>query len=206
MNIEKFFLKIDTLRLINYIVCCVHVCVRPWRTKHCSKYFSCSSYANVVFSRGSPQPRDQTQASSIADRFFTNWATREAHYWYHPLHCQCKTQKLKHRQWVIYSKFAELLVVKLGFKFTIRIQESLFLTPYIYIQVVVVQLLSGVWLFCDPVDCSPPGSSVHEVSQARILERVAISFFMVSSQPRNQTCICCFADGFFTSSKYTLNT
>ena len=72
MNIEKFFLKIDTLRLINYIVCCVRVCVSPCSTKHCSKDYSCSSYANVVFSRGSPQPMDQTQASSIAGGFFTN--------------------------------------------------------------------------------------------------------------------------------------
>ena len=30
--------------------------------------------------------------------------------------------------------------------------------------------------FCDPMDCSPPGSSVHGISQARILEWVAISF------------------------------
>ena len=30
------------------------------------------------FSRGSSQPRDQTQVSHIADRFFTSWATREA--------------------------------------------------------------------------------------------------------------------------------
>ena len=37
---------------------------------------------------------------------------------------------------------------------------------------------------CDPVDCSPPGSSVHGISQARILEWVAISFFRGSSQPR----------------------
>ena len=29
---------------------------------------------------------------------------------------------------------------------------------------------------CDPLDCSPPGSSVHGIFQARILERVAISF------------------------------
>ena len=29
---------------------------------------------------------------------------------------------------------------------------------------------------CDPVDCSPPGSSVHGILQARILEWVAISF------------------------------
>ena len=34
------------------------------------------------FSRGSSQPRDQTQVSSIASGFFTNWATREPHeYW-----------------------------------------------------------------------------------------------------------------------------
>ena len=31
---------------------------------------------------------------------------------------------------------------------------------------------------CDPVDCSPPGSSVHGILQARILEWVAISFFI----------------------------
>ena len=31
-------------------------------------------------------------------------------------------------------------------------------------------------ILCDPMDCSPPGSSVHGVSQARILEWIAISF------------------------------
>ena len=40
---------------------------------------------------------------------------------------------------------------------------------------------------CDPVDCSPPGSSVHGILQARILEWVAISFSRVSSQPMDQT-------------------
>ena len=38
-------------------------------------------------------------------------------------------------------------------------------------------MLSRVWLFCNPMDCSPPGSSTHGISQARILEWVAISFF-----------------------------
>ena len=45
----------------------------------------------------------------------------------------------------------------------------------------VVQLLSHAWLFCDPMDCGPPDSSVLGISQARILEWVAISF----SQPRD---------------------
>ena len=40
---------------------------------------------------------------------------------------------------------------------------------------------------CDPVDCSPPGSSVHGILQARILEWVAISFSKGSSRPRDQT-------------------
>ena len=35
----------------------------------------------MPFSRGSSQPRDQTQVSRIAGRFFTSWATREAQKW-----------------------------------------------------------------------------------------------------------------------------
>ena len=42
---------------------------------------------------------------------------------------------------------------------------------------------------CDPMDCSPPGSSVHGISQARILERIAISFSRGSSWPRDWICI-----------------
>ena len=40
---------------------------------------------------------------------------------------------------------------------------------------------------CDPMDCSPPGSSVHGIFQARVLEWVAISFSRRSSRPRNRT-------------------
>ena len=39
------------------------------------------------------------------------------------------------------------------------------------------------------MDCSPSGSSVHEISQTRILKWVAISFSRGSSQPRNRSCI-----------------
>ena len=44
---------------------------------------------------------------------------------------------------------------------------------------------------CDPVDCSPPGSSVHGTSPAKILEWVAISFSKGSSRPRDQICVSC---------------
>ena len=40
-------------------------------------------------------------------------------------------------------------------------------------KVLVVQLCLT---FCDPMDCSPPGISVHGIFQARILEWVAIPF------------------------------
>ena len=36
-------------------------------------------------------------------------------------------------------------------------------------------------IICDPMDCSPPDSSIHEILQARILEWVAIPFFRESS-------------------------
>ena len=44
----------------------------------------------------------------------------------------------------------------------------------------------------DPMDSSPPGSSVHGIFQARILERVAISFSRGTSLPRDQTWVSCF--------------
>ena len=50
------------------------------------------------------------------------------------------------------------------------------------VKVLVTQL--GLTL-CDPVDCSPPGSSVHGILQARILEWVAISFSRGSSRHRD---------------------
>ena len=62
-------------------------------------------------------------------------------------------------------------------------------------------MLSHVWVFCDPRDCTPPGSSVHGTSQARILGWIAISWSRGSSQPRDRThisCISCIAGGFFT--------
>ena len=49
---------------------------------------------------------------------------------------------------------------------------------------------------CDCMDYSPPGSSVHGILQARILEGAAISFSRGSSQPRDQTQVFHIAGGF----------
>ena len=50
-----------------------------------------------------------------------------------------------------------------------------------------------------PQDCSLEDSSVHGISQARILEWVSISFFRGSSPPRDWTCVSCTAGWFFTT-------
>ena len=56
----------------------------------------------------------------------------------------------------------------------------------------VLSQFSPVGLFVTlQTDCSPLGSSVHEILQTRILEGVAMLSSMVCSPPRNQTCISC---------------
>ena len=59
--------------------------------------------------------------------------------------------------------------------------------------------LQSFLTLCDPVDCSPPGSSVHGILQARILEWVAMLFSRGSSRPRDQTGVSCIASRFFTA-------
>ena len=51
---------------------------------------------------------------------------------------------------------------------------------------------------CDPMDCSSPGSSVHGILQARILEWVAISFSRGTSGPKDQTWVSWITVRFFT--------
>ena len=57
---------------------------------------------------------------------------------------------------------------------------------------------SSCLTLCDPMDCSPPGSSVHEILQAIILEQATIPFFRGSSWPRDWTQLSPIAGRFFT--------
>ena len=52
--------------------------------------------------------------------------------------------------------------------------------------------------FCDPMDCSPPGSSILGISQEGILEWVAMPSSRGSFQPRDQTQVSHIADSSFT--------
>ena len=59
------------------------------------------------------------------------------------------------------------------------------------VVIIVFKALSHVQLFWDPLDCRLPGSSVHGILQAGVLELVAISFSRGSSPSRDQTWIFC---------------
>ena len=52
---------------------------------------------------------------------------------------------------------------------------------------------------CDPMDCGLPGSSVHGISQARILEWVVISSSKDLPNPGTEPASPVFAGGFFTT-------
>ena len=72
------------------------------------------------------------------------------------------------------------------------------LTPVLILRPMCVFSDALSWsTVCDPMDCSLPGSSVHGILQARMLEWVAISSSRGSSWPKDWTCISCFAGGFF---------
>ena len=51
--------------------------------------------------------------------------------------------------------------------------------------------LQSCLTLCNRMDCSPPGSSVHGILQARILEWIAMPFSRGSSWPRGWTCVSC---------------
>ena len=53
-------------------------------------------------------------------------------------------------------------------------------------------------ILCNPMDCCLPGSSLHGIFQARVLEWVAISFSRGSSWPRDQTQVSCITGRCFT--------
>ena len=74
-----------------------------------------------------------------------------------------------------------------------RVQEMLYAVP-LKVKVLVAE---SCLTLCNPVDCSPLGSPVHGVLQARTLEWTAISFSRGSFQPRDWTWVSCIEGRFF---------
>ena len=107
--------------------------------------------------------------------------------------------------WIVkIPSLVKVLTVWISY-FSFLLHPSLEYMFFILLQVVLITQLCPT--SCNPVDCSPPGSSVHGILQVRILEWVAIPFFRGSSWPRGQihislmkTQVSCIAGRFFTIS------
>ena len=129
----------------------------------------------ISSSRGSSQSRDETHVSFTGRQILYHWAPREAHIW---CYRDCKN-----------GPSPPCLPASTPF--------ALILCCFFYLEIVKVKSLSHVWL-CDPMDCSPPGSSIHGIFKARVLEWIAISFSRGSSWPRDPTRVSCIAGRHFT--------
>ena len=69
--------------------------------------------------------------------------------------------------------------------------SEMWLWPYVTCMCILSHAVMPT--LCDPLNCSPPGSSVHEIFHARILEWVAISSSREFSLSRDQICISCIS-------------
>ena len=95
------------------------------------------------------------------------------------------------RAWLFDSSLVHLQCLE---QCLIHIRLSMHIFEGAKVKVLIAQLCPT---FCDPVDCSPPGSSVRGILQARILEWVAIPFFRGSPWPGDWTQVFCTACRFF---------
>ena len=133
----------------------------------------------LPFSRGSSQPRDQTQVSCIAGRFFTSWATREAKdtgvgglsllQWIFPI--QKSNQDLPHCRWILYQLSyqgsPEIQLNEINY-LALQLTSSIGDLGLGHLILPLLSRFSHVRL------CA--GSPVPGILQARTLEWVAISF------------------------------
>ena len=130
------------------------------------------------FSRGSSQPKDQTQVSRIAGRFFTSWATREAQeYWSGEPIPSPEDLPDPEIQPGSPALQADSLTTELSGK-----PQKAALNGTESCCCLVAKLCL---ILCGPMDSSPPGYSIHGISQTRKQEWVAISFSTGSSWPRD---------------------
>ena len=80
--IPRYFIFSDTMLMVKVSQTCPTLCDPMDSIAHGILQARILEWVAFSFSRGSPQPRNQTQVSRIAGGLFTSWATREAQeYW-----------------------------------------------------------------------------------------------------------------------------
>ena len=90
------------------------------------------------------------------------------------------------------------LAFRLFFLSSAMEERSKYLQGASYARHVESEVAQSCPIFCHPMDCSLPGSSVYGIFQARALKQAAISFSRGSSQPRDRTWVSCIANRHFT--------
>ena len=126
------------------------------------------------------------------------WATI---YWVTESNTTEANEQTSTRLSIIYLSIIHLLVYRLSLSMSICVSHlsvSAIYPSSAYLHPRPKSLQSCLTL-CDPTDCSPPGSSLHGILQAGILEWVAFPFSRESSQPRARAQVSCIAGQFFTS-------
>ena len=126
----------------------------------------------ISFSRGSSQPRDQTWSPALQEDSLACELPGKP-----PYNPSCLAMTIFHI---------------IGHDLATKPPPSYFIMK---VKVLVAQLCPTL---CDLMDCSLPGSCVHGILQARILEWVAIFFSRGSSWPRDRTWVSWIAGRSFT--------
>ena len=142
-----------------------------------SHLFYCSLFSSILgfytLDVSSTRLRSRQSQMSPVDTASSSWG--QNHPGWEPPSQYLGNYKHIRRREVIFPRNISIGLISKWWKFWACPQTS----------VCVCEVAQSCPALCDPMDCSPPGSSVHGILQARILEWVAISFSRGSSQ---QTC------------------
>ena len=108
------------------------------------------------------------------------------------IHARSATSSLS-KQWHLSVSFDSPILPWLGTLWFLQFWCSSFSSPFFSLSLGESTHSRGPWVLTDLLSYNLPGSSVHGISQARILEWVAISSSRGSSQPRDRTWVSCIS-------------
>ena len=145
----------------------------PASSVHRISQASILEWVSIPFSRGSSQPRDRTQLSCLTDSLLAESPRKVT-----------SMVSFNSNSVLQYLFFSDCVSAKC---ILVSVKES------------ESEVARSCPPLCDPMDCSPRGSSIHGIFPARVLEWVAISFTRGSSPFRDQRV---FSRVFCISSRY----
>ena len=114
-----------------------------------------------------------------------------------PLQCSCLENFMDRKAWkttvhgISKSRTRLIYLEKPVFIKRREVKERVDILSFVHHMISIIEVTQSCPTLCDPVDCSPPSSSIHGILQARILEWVAIFFSRGSSRPGGRTHISC---------------